>query len=61
MITPEKLILIDMLIEQIISITARIRKVKLMNAEEVERNLELENERTRNLKNLLEADLKETT
>ena len=51
----DKLILIDMLVEQIISISQRIRKIREMSEEELERALALENERTKNLKALLES------
>jgi len=56
MITPAQLILIDTLIEQIVTINARIQKIKSMKDEEVEAALQAENERTKNLKALLEAD-----
>jgi len=55
--TPGHLMLIDMLIEQVITIGDRIRKVKDMKEEEVNEALALENERTKQLKDLLEADL----
>lgn len=56
--TPASLILIDMLVEQIITIGDRIRKVKDMKEEEVNQALAFENQRTKQLKDLLEADLK---
>jgi len=55
--TPAHLMLIDMLVEQMISIGGRIQKVKDMKDEEVEEALKLENERTIQLKELLESDL----
>ena len=55
--TPASLILIDMLVEQIITIGDRIRKVKDMKEEEVTKALAFENQRTKQLKDLLEADI----
>ena len=54
--TPDKLILIDMLIEQIFTISARIAKIKAMSDEEVNKALAMENTRTNQLKDLLESD-----
>lgn len=57
--TPAHFILIDMLVEQMITIGERISQVKDMKEEEVTKALALENERTKQLKDLLEADLAE--
>jgi len=54
--TPDKLILIDMLIEQIFTISARIAKIKAMSDQEVEEALAAENLRSQQLKDLLEGD-----
>jgi len=56
MITPAHLILLDTLIEQIFIINQRIQKIKAMSEEEVNDKLVVENERTKDLKALLEAD-----
>ena len=56
--TPAHLMLIDMLVEQVISIGGRIAKVKDMKEEELNEALKVENERSNQLKDLLEADLK---
>ena len=55
MITPEKLILIDMLVEQVFSITKRITEIKSMSDEEINKALATENERSKQLKDLLSA------
>jgi len=57
MITPDKLILIDMLIEQVLNIGERIAKIKAMSDEEVTNALALENVRSKQLKDLLESDM----
>ena len=57
MLTPEKLILIDMLIEQVLTIGARIAKIKAMSDEEVTNALASENVRSKQLRDLLEADM----
>lgn len=56
--TAASLILIDMLVEQMLTIGDRILKVKNMKEEEVNAALAIENERTKQLKDLLEADLR---
>ena len=56
--TPAHFMLIDMLVEQMITVGDRIRKVKDMEEEEVNQALAHENERTKQLKDLLEADLR---
>ena len=56
MLTPEKLILIDMLIGQILTLSERIAKIKAMNDEEVREAFVAENVRSKQLKDLLEAD-----
>ena len=56
MITPAHLILLDTLIEQIFTINQRIQKIKAMSEGEVNDKLAMENERTKDLKALLEAD-----
>ena len=56
MLTPDKLILIDMLVSQIFTISERIAKVKAMSDEEVNKALVVENTRTNQLKDLLEGD-----
>jgi len=53
MITPGKLILIDMLIEQVFAITERIARIKAMSDGEVDEALAVENERSKQLKDLL--------
>ena len=55
-LTAGKLILIDMLVEQIFTINERIAKIKNMNDEEVNQALVDENERSQRLKDLLNAD-----
>ena len=57
MLTPEKFILIDMLIEQMLTIGVRIAKIKAMSDEEVKDALVAENTRSKQLKDLLEADM----
>jgi len=54
--TPDKLILIDMLLEQVLTISARIAKVKAMSDQEVTAALAAENLRSQNLKDLLDGD-----
>lgn len=56
--TAASLILIDMLVEQMLTIGDRILKVKNMKEEEVNAALAIENKRTKQLKDLLEADLR---
>lgn len=54
MITPDKLMLIDMLIERVMKLVDSIAEVKAMNGEEVSNALADENKRTELLKHLLE-------
>ena len=53
--TPEKLMLLDMLIMQMITIGERIAKVRAMNDDEVKEALVTENTRSKQLKDLLEV------
>jgi len=54
MITPELLVLADMIITQIITLSERLAKIRTMNDEEVKKALTKENERSKQLKILLE-------
>ena len=55
-ITTAQLMLIDMLVTQALTIHERIAKVKVMSDREVKEALVAENERSKQLKDLLEAD-----
>ena len=54
MITPELLILADTIITQIVTLSERLTKIRTMNDEEVKEALIKENERSKQLKILLE-------
>ena len=54
-ITPAQLILADMILSQIITLTERLAKIKVMSSDEVDKALAVENERSKQLKDLLEA------
>ena len=56
MITEGQLILADMILTQIVTLTGRLAKIKAMSKTEVDESLIKENERSKTLKDLLEAD-----
>ena len=56
MITAEQLILADMILTQILTLTEKLAKIRAMSEAEVDGALIRENERSKQLKDLLEAD-----
>ena len=55
-ITTAQLMLADMILSQIVTLTARLAKIKAMSDGEVDKALVVENKRSKQLKDLLEAD-----
>jgi len=55
-ITTAQLMLADMILSQIITLTERLAKIKAMSGEEVDKALVVENDRSRQLMDLLGAD-----
>ena len=55
-ITTAQLMLADMILAQIVTLTERLAKIKAMSGEEVDKALVVENDRSRQLMDLLGAD-----
>ena len=55
-ITTAQLMLADMILSQIVTLTARLAKIKAMSSDEVDKALAVENDRSKQLMDLLRAD-----